>query len=259
MDSAQGFYDAFGEDYDRFVNWGARLSFELPLLLRLLQRHGAHSVLDVAAGTGQHAIALAKAGYTVGAADISGAMVEQAQRNVNATGLRVDLRQAGFGDLQRAFDRPFDAVLCLGNSYSHLTELTDLERALRDMRGVLRDGGLLVLQSRNLERILAERDRFMPPQTHTGDNEEWLFVRFYDFFGDLLRFNLVRLCRRGDNPWVSRVDHTWLRAWTRAQLLPALGDAGFGQVEALGSLAGEPYEATESSDLVLLARASTIA
>ena len=62
MASATEFYDALSVDYDLFVDWPARLAYELPLLEEHLRRLGARTVLDVACGTGQHAIALARAG-----------------------------------------------------------------------------------------------------------------------------------------------------------------------------------------------------
>ena len=67
-------YDAFSAHYDRFVNWEARLSAELPFLISELDNidpdHGEPlTVLDAACGTGQHAIALAKAGYNCAGAD----------------------------------------------------------------------------------------------------------------------------------------------------------------------------------------------
>ncbi len=51
MDSTT-LYDGFSQDYDRFVNWNARLAFEMPLLMETLERHHVERVLDVACGTG---------------------------------------------------------------------------------------------------------------------------------------------------------------------------------------------------------------
>ena len=38
-------YDALGEDYDRFVDWEARLAHELPFFERLFQAAGVRRVL----------------------------------------------------------------------------------------------------------------------------------------------------------------------------------------------------------------------
>jgi ubiquinone/menaquinone biosynthesis C-methylase UbiE len=57
-------YDDFSRDYDRFVNWPARLAVEMPFIekqFRLAeeQLQRKPKVLDTACGSGMHAIALA--------------------------------------------------------------------------------------------------------------------------------------------------------------------------------------------------------
>src|SRR5205823_6389774 len=47
---------------------------------------------------------------------------------------------------------PYEAVFCVGNSLTHAAGAAGRRAALRGMRGVLRDGGLLALTSRNWER-----------------------------------------------------------------------------------------------------------
>ena len=76
-------YDSF-DDYDRFVNWERRLAYELPFIEAQLQAANARRVLDVACGTGQHALALARRGYEVVGADLSAAMIERARENAAA-------------------------------------------------------------------------------------------------------------------------------------------------------------------------------
>jgi hypothetical protein len=46
---------------------------------------------------------------------------------------------------------PYDAVFCVGNSLTHAAGSEGRRAALGAMRGVLRDGGLLALTSRNWE------------------------------------------------------------------------------------------------------------
>ncbi|MHB0859109.1 MAG: class I SAM-dependent methyltransferase [Anaerolineae bacterium] len=254
MSETAPFYDALGEDYDRFVNWEERLAFELPFLLGLFARHGVHRVLDVACGTGQHAIALARHGYQVTAVDISQAMVRMAQANVAPAGVSVDVQHLGFGQLAGGLPESYDALICLGNSLPHLTTAEGLHAALADMARVLRPGGVLLIQSRNWDKVLAQRERFMAPEAHEMDGRHWVFLRFYDFGADTLRFNMVRLHRQGDDPWRSAVDSTTLRPWLAQELYQALATAGFGAVETYGNLQGDPYDAGASSDLVLFTR-----
>jgi SAM-dependent methyltransferase len=246
-------YDDLSDDYDRFVNWPARLAAELPFVQARLAERDARRVLDVAAGTGQHAVALARAGYDLVAADLSAGMVEQARRNAAASGIELHLAVAGFGELAQLIPGPFDALLCLGNSLPHLLDEAALAAALADMAAVLRPGGLLLLQLRNFHRVLAERERFMSPEAQREGDREWLFFRFYDFEDPRLQFHVLRLYREGSGPWQTRLGTTPLRAWQVHELVPALRAAGFSEPLRYGNLRGEPYAPALSSDLVLLA------
>jgi glycine/sarcosine N-methyltransferase len=250
-------YDAFSEDYDRFVNWPARLAFEMPFFRALFEREHVQSVLDVACGTGQHAIALAREGYHLTATDLSQAMVTRAQANAALANVPLRVWQLGFGALAAALPGKYDAVICLGNSLPHVTTGEGLQVALADFARVLGPGGILVVQNRNFDRVLARQERFMAPEVHRSGDQEWIFMRFYDFEGEDLRFNVVRLQREGDAAWGHRVEQTRLRAWRYETLRTALADAGLEMLKALGSYRGEPFDPAESGDLVLIARHSS--
>lgn len=244
-------YDNLAEDYDRFVNWTGRLAHEMPFLQRLFQAGGVQRVLDAACGTGQHAIALARQGYQVAGADLSAAMVDQARQNAAAAGVEVEFAVAGMGQLAR-LGRVFDAVLCLGNSLPHLLTAEATQDALADFAAVLRPGGLVVIQNRSFDRIWAGKERFMGPQSHRSGQDEWIFVRFYDFLEETVAFNMIRL-RRTEAGWMQDVESTLLRPIFHRQLAAGLEQAGFEQVSFYGSYAAEPFDPAESGDLIAVA------
>ena len=247
-------YDAFSSDYDRFVDWDGRLAFELSFLERQLLAARARRVLDVACGTGMHAVALAQRGYDVVGADLSAAMIGVARANAAAAGVAVRFEAAGFGELRARLGDGFDAVLCLGNSLPHVLSHEALAAALEDLAGCLRRGGIALVQNRNFDRVLERRERWMEPQAHREGDAEWLFLRFYDFNSDeTLTFNLVMLKREGASDWQQQVWQTRLRPWRQRELLPALEAAGFGPVTCWGDMQGAPYRAEDSPNLVLVA------
>lgn len=247
-------YDDF-RDYDQFVNWEARLAYELPFVEGQLAASGARRVLDAACGTGRHAIALATRGYEVAGADLSAGMIERARANAAADGLAgLDFIVAGFGQLASRAGTGFDAVMCLGNSLPHVLTSEDLQAALRDFAALLRPGGLLLVQNRNFDAILADRSRWMPLQARQEGGHEWLFLRFYDFAGDgTLTFNVVTLWREDPGPWSQRVRQTTLRPWLRDELVGAAETAGFDRIACYGDMSGAPF-ADSSGNLVLSAR-----
>ncbi len=249
-------YDQLGASYDRFVDWPARLAFEMPFLVKVLRDAGAHRVVDAACGTGQHAVALAKAGFEVVGADLSQAMVEAARRNAREAGLAIEFFTAGFAELAGKLPGTFDALLCLGNSLPHVNDLSHLDATLGDFRAVLRPGGLLVLQLRNFDAVLRRRERFLPPQAHAEGEAEWLFFRFYDFLADgRLRFHMVVVHRTPANE-TCQIESTVLFPILRDQLLPACREAGFTDLALYGSMKGDPFDPEESADLVLVGRAA---
>jgi glycine/sarcosine N-methyltransferase len=245
-------YDALAADYDRFVDWKGRLAHELPFLDRLFAGRGIERVLDAACGTGHHAIALAQRGYEVIGADLSAAMVERARQNAAAAGLDIRFTVAGLGELA-VLGEAFDAVLCLGNSLPHLLTAAAVDGALADFTSVLRPGGLLVIQNRNFDRVWAERERFMPPQSHRDGEGEWLFVRFYDFHQETVTFHMIRL-RRTEEGWAQDVESTELRPIFRDGLAAALVTAGFGGVAFYGGYDGSAFDPAQSGDLIAVAR-----
>jgi 2-polyprenyl-3-methyl-5-hydroxy-6-metoxy-1,4-benzoquinol methylase len=246
-------YDAFSADYDRFVEWPARLAHELPHLERLFAAHGVQRVLDAACGTGQHALALARRGYEADGADLSAPMIERARAQAAAGGLAVRFAVAGLGELAQTLPGPYDALLCLGNSLPHLLAPEAVQGALADFAALLRPGGLLVIQNRNYDRVWRERERFMPLQVHREEGREWLFLRFMDFHEATLTFNVVTLERVGDS-WTYRVGVTELRPIFQGELAAWLPAAGLEPLHFWGGYEGAPFDPETSDDLIAVAQ-----
>jgi glycine/sarcosine N-methyltransferase len=253
-------YAQFSNDYDRFVNWENRLAYEIPFIERQLQSLApafgqALKVLDAACGTGMHALALASKGLDVTGTDLSPEMIQKARLNSHNAGMNLRFEVAGFGSLSKTFSAgTFDAILCLGNSLPHLLTPSDLASALADFNACLRPGGLLLIQNRNFDSVMATKERWMEPQTHREGEQEWVFQRFYDFEPDnLIHFNMVTLTRKAKGSWVSSITSTHLRAQPQKELLEALTTAKFSSVHSFGSLSGELFVPLTSGNLVLSA------
>lgn len=111
-------------------------------------------VLDCAAGTGQLAVGLALAGFEVVASDGSAAMVRRTRELAGRHGVAIAAAHCEWADLAtQDWHGSFDAVFCVGNSLTHAVGPAGRRTALHAMAQVLRDDGLLVLTSRNWERV----------------------------------------------------------------------------------------------------------
>lgn len=252
-------YDEFSTDYDRFVDWEARLSSELPCFEGLFARYGVHRVLDVACGTGHHAIALAQRGYDAVGVDLSEPMIEQARKNAIRAQLDVVFVVAGFGELAEKISGKFDAIICLGNSLPHLLSREQLHQALSDMAVMLRQGGVLILQNRNYDRILAEEQRFMPLEARAESDREWLFLRVLDFGPPEhdglpgLTFHMLTVHRQRGQ-WACNVRSAKQRPILSAELANILPRVGFGETNFYGDYCLTPYHPQRSTDLIVVAR-----
>ena len=256
-------YDAFSMEYDLFVNWPVRLSYELPFIQQLVQDVSFSErplrVLDTACGTGQHALALAQSGVWAAGADISAGMITRAEQNREVSGLKVDFYQAGFGQLASVFRNqpifPFDALLCLGNSLPHLLTVEDLAAALQDFAACLRPGGKVLLQNRNFDAVMAQQQRWMEPQYTLHEQTEWMFIRFYDYRADgLIDFNVLKLWREPGKNWQQVVHTTCLRPLLKDELISALEAVGFEDMLVYGDMSGSPFSSSSSGNLIITAR-----
>jgi SAM-dependent methyltransferase len=117
-------------------------------------------VLDCAAGTGQLAVGLALRGLKVVATDASSAMIQRTRELADRHRVDLEAIRCPWSELnRRGWEYAFDAVFCVGNSLTHADGRAGRRAALAAMRGVLRDGGLLVVTSRNWEQLRAMRPR----------------------------------------------------------------------------------------------------
>jgi SAM-dependent methyltransferase len=253
-------YDTFAPDYDHFVNWPKRLAFEMPFIVSLLEKIPVQNksplkILDAACGSGKHAVALAKRGFEVSAADLSVPMIAKARANATEANVALDFKVAGFGAHRQAFgEKKFDSVLCLGNSLPHLLTPAELLVALQDFSACLCPGGLLLLQNRNFDAVMKNRQRWMEPQADSDGKTEWLFLRFYDFEANgLIRFNIIMLKRPIGGEWATSIHSTFLAPLLSEDLTKAITAAGFKNLQTYGSLSGEPFSPLSSGNLVMTA------
>jgi glycine/sarcosine N-methyltransferase len=145
---------SFVEKWDELIDWDRRARSEGDFFIRILKERGAHKVLDVATGTGFHSVRLIEAGFQVTSADGSPEMLAKAFENGRRRGHILRTVQADWRWLNRDIHEQFDAVICLGNSFTHLFAEHDRRKALAEFYATLHHDGVLVLDQRNYDAIL---------------------------------------------------------------------------------------------------------
>lgn len=169
----------FVSRWDDLIGWDGREEGESQFFERLLSIHQAEKVADIAAGTGYHAVKLAQFGFKVTATDGAANMVEQSVENAKAHGVEFeDAAVVDWRDLASHYGgNSFDALVCLGNAFTHLKEHEARRDALASIFSALKPGGMLILDHRNYDSILdrgfSSKHRFY----YTGNDAEVRPVR----------------------------------------------------------------------------------
>jgi SAM-dependent methyltransferase len=150
----QEYVEAFVEKWDELIDWDARAESEGDFFIEVLKAQGKNRILDVATGTGFHSIRLLQAGFDVTSVDGSAEMLTRAFENARSRGLILRTVQADWRWLNKSILGKYDAVICLGNSFTHLFDEMDRRRVLAEFYAALRHDGILVLDQRIYDAIL---------------------------------------------------------------------------------------------------------
>jgi SAM-dependent methyltransferase len=124
-------------------------------------------ILDIGGGPGRYAMWLAKHGHRVVLADLSPELLTIARTKIDEAGLSANVEEiveADACDLSRWKNDSFDAVLSLG-PYYHLIDENDRNKALSELRRVLRPNGLAFVALMPLYGFL-RRTLAMPDERH---------------------------------------------------------------------------------------------
>jgi len=140
--------------WDELINWDERAESEGQFFIDLLKQHNCKNVLDVATGTGFHSIRLIQEGFNVVSGDGNPNMLAKAFDNAIQRNIILRTVQADWRWLNRDISEKFDAVICLGNSFTHLFSERDRRRVLAEFYAALNHDGILILDQRNYDAIL---------------------------------------------------------------------------------------------------------
>ena len=160
----------FVDKWDELIDWDQRAQGEGDFFIRHLKKLGARRVLDVATGTGFHSVRLIEAGFEVVSADGSAEMLAKAFENGYQRGHILRTVQADWRFLNRDVHGEFDAIICLGNSFTHMFNEKDRRRALAEFYAMLKHDGVLILDQRNYDIIIDQGFSSKHTYYYCGDN-----------------------------------------------------------------------------------------
>ncbi|MBM3947558.1 MAG: class I SAM-dependent methyltransferase, partial [SAR202 cluster bacterium] len=123
---------------------GKEYEAECDFLESVWERFGVRprSVLDLACGTGGHALPLARRGYELHGVDLSAPMLAHCEAKARAAGVPVTVVCQDLRSL--ALHRTFDAAICMFDAIGYLAGNDDLRAGLTRIRAHVAPGGLFV-------------------------------------------------------------------------------------------------------------------
>jgi len=164
------YIEGFVDKWDELIDWDSRAKSEGDFFIDVLRRYGARRVLDVATGTGFHSVRLSEAGFEVVSCDGSPQMLAKAFENGRQRDLILRTVQVDWRWLNRDIHNHYDAIICLGNSFTHLFSEHDRRKALAEFYATLKHDGVLILDQRNYDAILDVGYSSTHTYYYCGDN-----------------------------------------------------------------------------------------
>ena len=234
----------FAGRWDELIDWRRRAEAENNFFQNILKGHEVESVLDIACGTGFHAVTLKADGFEVTAADGAPNMLVQTRENAVRFGID-DLRvvEAEWTRLSDSFaGERFDAVICLGNAFTHLFDEGDRIKALSEVYQLLNRDGIAIIDQRNYDSILDQGFSSKHQSYYLGEN--------VDVRPEELSEDLVKMRYEYDDGEVHFLTICPIRQDYVTNLLL---DAGFRSVKRYGDFV-EDYDLYEPDFVIQVAR-----
>lgn len=149
------YVQGFVEKWDELIDWEKRYRSEGQFFIDRLTERGVKTVLDVATGTGFHSVRLVEEGFDTVSADGSQQMLAKAFENgMTFGGHTLRVVRADWRWLNRDVHGEYDAIICLGNSFTHLFSERDRRKALAEFYAMLKHDGVLIIDQRNYDALL---------------------------------------------------------------------------------------------------------
>lgn len=162
----------FSDIYDLFYAHKTYIQ-EAEFVHTLLARFGGHTaqkILELGCGTGTHSFLLETYGHEILATDLSEDMIRKARVKAEAKGSGVKFAAQDMIELDQP-GRPYDAVVCLFDSFCYVIDNEDVEGVLTRVHEHLKPGGLFIFEFWNAAAMISHLDPIRVARLQHGEDE----------------------------------------------------------------------------------------
>ncbi|MGM0431191.1 MAG: class I SAM-dependent methyltransferase [Spirochaetota bacterium] len=239
------FYQSISHLYDYIFPFSP---IQRDFVLQHLETPEDTTLLEIGCATGSLAHRLAQDCAEVTGIDADGQMIIRAREKMKnyktpAHIMKLDMQKIG----SALSPRQFDAVISFGNTLVHLSSLPEMQHVLGSVRTLLRNGGKLMLQIINYDRVLDQQLSQLP----TIENDYIRFERHYHYVAGQHKIAFTTILT-DKHAGESSKQEVLLYPLRRGELSQLLSEAGFTSCQWFGGFDGSPLT-PESAPLVVTA------
>ncbi len=191
------YHDWIAKHFDLAIGWESRIPSEIPSLTDLFHKKEVKRILDIGCGTGEHAIELAKNGFTVFGLEHSRVMFGTAQakwKNLPKTlQAKVKFIQGDYIKNLKKIKDEYQAAMFMGNAMAHIPNT--YVNILKELSSILsKKKAVVVSQLINFEKAIKNNNRlsrFTIKQSKISPS--WQHAYFWFFDPPLKKGNLLTL------------------------------------------------------------------
>lgn len=240
------FEDLFDDDFIRTMDRAEQrvIQREVDFIEQCLGLEKGASILDLACGTGRHAVELSSRGYAVVGYDLSLNMLALAADEAQSLNQKMNFLQGDMREMN--YDQVFDGIYSWSTSFGYFDDETNFD-VLQRMQKSLRTGGILVLD-------IINRDYVAPRQPSMvwfeGDGCVCMDEMQVDFFSSRLK---VKRTAMFDDGRSREIDYS-MRLYNLHEIGKMMHDADFKVLEVTGHPAHPGvFFGSESPRLIIVA------
>ncbi len=202
-------------------------------------------ILDLACGSGTHAIGMSKRGYQVVGLDYSVAMLAIAGEEAQEHDIKINFLHGDMRDLQ--FGPTFDGVYCIGTSLGYFDEENN-QKVIQGIRRALKPGGVFLLEVDNRDFVMRAQPNLL---WYEGDGFICMEETSFDYISSRLTVNRTMLMDEGGK----KVSKYSIRVYSLHELGTILHKEGF-SVNSIGGHRAAPmaFLGEESPKIIITAR-----
>src|SRR4030042_2838084 len=217
------------EMWGNLIDWKKRRKGENGFLVNQLRKHNASKIFDAALGDGCDSIYLLQQGFDVMSNEIDKVFLTKALHNAEANNTQLKISDLDWRELNKELDAEFfDAVIILGNSLTYLFTKEAQLKALEQFYRILKKGGILIVDERNYQNILDNREKILK-----GD---FNYSGKYVYCGEKVHARPIEL---SDNrakfeyadERTNKKAHLVMYPWKRGELKKLLQKTGFTSIQ----------------------------